>query len=55
LYATGQNLLTFTKYTGFDPEIGTFAQPGSANLNLGVDYGNYPQARTLLVGVQVGF
>ncbi len=55
LYATGQNLLTFTRYTGFDPEIGTFSQPGSANLNLGVDYGNYPQARTVLLGVQVGF
>ena len=55
IYATGQNLLTFTKYTGYDPEIGTFAQPGTANLNLGVDYGNYPQARTLLLGVQVGF
>jgi len=44
IYVSGNNLLTFTKYTGYDPEIGG-----------GIDYGNYPQARTMLVGVNLGF
>ncbi|MDR0798404.1 MAG: TonB-dependent receptor [Dysgonamonadaceae bacterium] len=43
-YIQGSNLLTLTGYTGYDPEL-----PG------GVDYGNYPQARTLLFGVNVDF
>lgn len=52
IYFTSQNLLTFTKYTGYDPEI------ASRNGNLltnGVDFGMYPQARTLTVGVNLGF
>lgn len=52
LYVTGQNLLTFTKYSGFDPEVNS---PGNSNLQLGVDYNAYPAARTFLVGVNVGF
>ena len=47
VYLTGNNLLTFTKYSGFDPEIGG----GS----YGVDRGIYPQARALMVGLNVGF
>ncbi|HEX2536299.1 MAG TPA: hypothetical protein VHK69_21305, partial [Chitinophagaceae bacterium] len=47
LYATGNNLLTFTNYSGFDPEIGG----GS----YGVDRGIYPQARALMVGLNLGF
>ena len=45
VYISGNNLLTFTKYTGYDPEVG----------NRGVDYGNYPQSRTLLVGANINF
>lgn len=52
VYVTGQNLLTFTKYSGFDPEVNS---PGNSNLQLGVDYNAYPAARTFLVGVNVGF
>lgn len=52
LYTTGQNLLTFTKYTGFDPEVNAF---GLSATELGVDYGTYPQARTLTAGVNVEF
>jgi TonB-linked SusC/RagA family outer membrane protein len=52
LYVSGQNLLTFTKYSGFDPEVNS---PGNSNLQLGVDYNAYPAARTFLVGVNVGF
>jgi len=47
LYVTGENLLTLTKYTGYDPEIGggTF----------GIDRGYYPQARTLMFGANLQF
>nr|MBP8067364.1 SusC/RagA family TonB-linked outer membrane protein [Pedobacter sp.] len=46
-YAMANNLVTFTKYTGYDPEIGG----GS----YGVDRGFYPQARTFFAGINVGF
>jgi hypothetical protein len=41
------NLATFTRYSGFDPEIGG----GS----YGVDRGIYPQARSFMLGVNLGF
>lgn len=44
-YVSGNNLLTFTKYKGFDPEIGA---------GEGVDRGIYPQARFYLFGINVG-
>lgn len=47
LYATGENLLTLTKYTGYDPEIG-------GNV-LGIDKGFYPQAKSFLFGLNVQF
>jgi TonB-linked SusC/RagA family outer membrane protein len=46
-YLMANNLVTFTKYKGFDPEIGG----GS----LGIDRGFYPQARTFYAGLNVGF
>ena len=46
-YLMANNLLTLTKYTGFDPEIGG----GS----IGIDRGFYPQARTYFAGINVGF
>jgi TonB-linked SusC/RagA family outer membrane protein len=52
VYTTGQNLLTFTNYSGFDPEVNAF---GLSATELGVDYGTYPQARTLTVGVNAEF
>jgi len=52
VYATGQNLLTFTKYTGFDPEVNAF---GSSATELGIDYGTYPQSKTLILGLNVEF
>ena len=51
VYVSAQNLLTFTKYNGLDPEIGTI---GGA-LELGIDKGFYPQARILLGGVSLKF
>src|SRR5690606_2792722 len=47
IYLMAENLLTFTKYTGFDPEIG-----GGV---MSIDRGIYPQARSILIGVNVGF
>jgi TonB-linked SusC/RagA family outer membrane protein len=44
------NLLTFTKYTGLDPEIGN-----SSPLNNGVDDGYYPQSATYMMGVNITF
>jgi TonB-linked SusC/RagA family outer membrane protein len=49
LYVAAENLLTFTKYHGFDPEI------SSGSTSLGVDRGVYPQARTLTVGANLSF
>ncbi|GAB3498495.1 TonB-dependent receptor [Spirosoma knui] len=59
VYVSGQNLLTFTKYPGLDPE-----QQSSDNLNneqfrgdvaVGIDWGTYPSARQYTFGVNIGF
>ncbi|MFC5409348.1 SusC/RagA family TonB-linked outer membrane protein [Larkinella bovis] len=57
IYVSSQNLLTFTKYTGLDPEIGVNGSAGDASklLTNGIDYGQYPQPRTLLIGLNIGF
>lgn len=47
LFVMAENLVTWTKYWGFDPEIGT------SSTSLGVDYGVYPQARTWSVGFNI--
>ncbi len=52
LYVSGQNLVTFTKYKGFDPEVNAFGGNGAV---LGIDYGTYPTARTFIVGVNMQF
>lgn len=51
VYVSGQNLLTFTKYEGFDPEFCS----ASSNTSFGIDMGNYPQNKTFLCGIQVEF
>ena len=48
-YVAAENLLTFTRYDGFDPEI------SSGGTSLGIDYGVYPQARTFTFGVNIAF
>lgn len=52
VYATGNNLFTFTNYSGFDPEVNA---KGNSNLQLGVDYNAYPSAKSFIFGVNVGF
>lgn len=54
IYVAAQNLVTITKYTGYDPEI--FAQNGGSFLFArGIDDGQLPQPRTFLAGIQLGF
>jgi len=51
IYISGENLFTITPYTGLDPELGYT----DGNLQYGVDYAGYPQARTITAGLTVGF
>lgn len=51
LYATGNNLLTWTKYTGFDPEVSTMSDA----MTPGVDFGAYPRSRSFVFGINVAF
>ena len=46
---SAENLLTLTKYHGYDPEI------SSGGTSLGLDYGVYPQPRTFRVGLNLKF
>lgn len=50
VYLSANNLFTLTRYQGFDPDIGA-----SNALTAGVDYGMYPQAKSLMGGVQITF
>jgi len=52
LYMSAQNLLTFTKYSGYDPEIGSY---DNGILLMNVDQGHYPNPRTVTFGVNVEF
>ena len=52
LYVSAQNLLTITKYSGMDPEIGYGFDEDWVS---GIDLGYYPSARTFLVGVNLSF
>jgi TonB-linked SusC/RagA family outer membrane protein len=58
IYVQAQNLVTFTKYSGLDPEVSTFSSGSGAatsNAALGTDFFTYPQARTLTGGITLGF
>ena len=52
LYVSAQNLVTWTKYTGYDPEVNSFEQNNTAQ---GIDYGAYPNYKTYLLGLSVTF
>jgi TonB-linked SusC/RagA family outer membrane protein len=52
IYGSAQNLYTFTKYSGYDPEIGSFNQNP---LLTGIDNGRYPSPRTYSLGVNIEF
>lgn len=53
IYVTGQNLLTFTSYSGADPEVGQISE--TEYLTRGVDMGTYPQAMTITGGISITF
>ncbi|MBA4852762.1 TonB-dependent receptor [Emticicia sp. BO119] len=53
LYVTGQNLLTFTKYSGWDPEVN--ADDIVSNIALGYDFYTTPQAKTIMGGLNISF
>jgi len=51
---TGQNLLTITKYDGYDPEVNVDRQINGVN-SYGIDYLSYPKARSFIFSIQVNF
>lgn len=53
IYVSAQNILTFTKYSGYDPEVGN-RTPGSSLTN-GIDFAVYPQPKSYQVGIQANF
>jgi len=50
VYLSGQNLLTWSKYKGFDPEV-----TSGSNIQIGTDSGVYPASRSLTVGLSLTF
>jgi TonB-linked SusC/RagA family outer membrane protein len=54
VYVLSENLFTVTKYSGFDPELGVSNDAGAGN-SYSIDRGAYPQARSFLFGLNVGF
>ena len=54
IYFTAQNLLTFTKYTGMDPEVGASGND-DYSWSSGVDLGFYPSPRTYIFGINLNF
>ncbi|UOQ68619.1 hypothetical protein [Hymenobacter volaticus] len=52
VYVTAQNLVTWTDYSGYDPEVNSF---GSDNLSLNTDYNAFPSTRTFIAGLRLGF
>ena len=52
IYVSGQNLFTFTSYSGMDPEVN---YRGNNNIVMGTDFFTYPQSRTILLGINLGF
>lgn len=49
-FVTATNLVTWTKYTGFDPDVNSYS-----GLRVGLDEGSYPQSRTFMFGLIFGF
>jgi TonB-linked SusC/RagA family outer membrane protein len=57
IYAAVQNLITFTKYSGMDPEVGasSYDASGAYSFGQGVDNGFYPRPRVYMAGVNIIF
>lgn len=52
IYISGQNIYTFTKYSGYDPELGSYNNDA---LMQNIDLGNYPNPRTFTIGANITF
>jgi len=50
-YITLDNMITFTKYSGYDPEMSQY----TSATNMGIDWGTYPNVKTVTLGVNVDF
>jgi len=57
LYVSAQNILTFTNYRGFDPEVnyGGGGSGAQSNQNQGLDYASYPNSKSYTVGLNIAF
>ena len=56
IYASAQNLLTYTKFSGLDPEMQTSENSaGEGDRAVGIDWGTYPSSRTYLIGLNLTF
>ncbi len=53
IYISGTNLLTFTRYSGYDPEVNSFDLSNNSSPN--TDYNAYPTMKTYTAGVRMGF
>lgn len=51
-YVSASNLLTWTNYTGMDPEVNQWGNNGAVQ---GIDWGTYPHSRSFVIGLNVGF
>jgi len=52
IYASGQNIITWTDYPGYDPEIQTYTKNPQKR---GVDFGTYPGTKTYLLGLKLAY
>ncbi|WP_455637391.1 TonB-dependent receptor [Parabacteroides sp.] len=55
VYVSGANLITITKYSGYDPEVSSFNTTSGGTGGLGIDLSNYPTAKTVSFGINLTF
>ncbi|MCB0545018.1 MAG: TonB-dependent receptor, partial [Saprospiraceae bacterium] len=55
IYATGNNMFIWTKYSGYDPEVSTTRSSAYSALTPGVDYSSFPRSRSYTFGLNVTF
>jgi hypothetical protein len=58
VYCSGTNLLTFTSYPGLDPEVNTMGSDANdveQRLRMGINFTDYPSAKTITIGAKLNF
>jgi TonB-linked SusC/RagA family outer membrane protein len=55
VFVSGDNLFTFTEYTGYDPEVNSRGGSATANTVMGLDMNAYPAVKIYRLGVDIGF